>query len=211
MQKKQASHAHRGAFTRPRQRPVGTTGRSIVIMVCHTGPLTAISPRWQLRIGPCFSASAVVTRSGRGDRARVCPADLSLGNSRTPRPSLRCPRFLDPFFLIEHSHTAGSHLPEVPLQEVPPLFKSVWSTYAGRCKEAGGEQIRRQSDETCSISPSRRLLKAEALSWLLNCAKDYPDNTVAEATAVNAGLIHDALESHRKQWERIRQRAGPGG
>jgi len=56
-----------------------------------------------------------------------------------------------------------------------------------------------------------KLLKAEALSWLLHCAKDYPDNTVAETTAVIADLIHEALESHREQWERIRRYAEHGG
>ena len=53
-----------------------------------------------------------------------------------------------------------------------------------------------------------KLLKAEAVAWVLHDAKHYPDNAVAETTAVIADLIHGALEAQRKQWEKIRKIAG---
>jgi len=50
-----------------------------------------------------------------------------------------------------------------------------------------------------------KLLKAEAVSWVLHGAREYPDNAVAETTAVIADLIHEALEAHRTQWEKLRK------
>lgn len=52
-----------------------------------------------------------------------------------------------------------------------------------------------------------KLRKAEAVSWVLHGAKDYPDNAVAETTAVIADLIREASEAHERQWEKIRKLA----
>jgi hypothetical protein len=52
-----------------------------------------------------------------------------------------------------------------------------------------------------------KLLKAEALAWVLHSAREYPDNAVAETTAVIAEFIHEAMEAHSQQWEKVRSLA----
>ena len=49
-----------------------------------------------------------------------------------------------------------------------------------------------------------KLVKAEAVAWVLHDARHYPDNAVAETTAVIADLIREALDAHRELWERVR-------
>mgnify|MGYP001365134749 FL=1 len=50
-----------------------------------------------------------------------------------------------------------------------------------------------------------KLTKAEALSWVLQGAKHYPENADAVTAMVIAELIHEALEANEKQWELTRQ------
>ena len=50
-----------------------------------------------------------------------------------------------------------------------------------------------------------KLTKAEALSWVLQGAKHYPENADAVTAMVIAELIHEALEANEKQWEKIRE------
>ena len=50
-----------------------------------------------------------------------------------------------------------------------------------------------------------KLTKAEALSWVLQGAKHYPDNADSVTAMVIAELIHEALEANEKQWELTRQ------
>lgn len=50
-----------------------------------------------------------------------------------------------------------------------------------------------------------RLLKAEALCWVLHGSKNYPENALAETTGVIADLIHEALQAHREQWQHIQR------
>ena len=47
-----------------------------------------------------------------------------------------------------------------------------------------------------------RLLKAEAVAWVLHDAN--ADSNVTETAAVIADLIHEALEAHRELWEQVR-------
>ncbi len=56
-----------------------------------------------------------------------------------------------------------------------------------------------------------KLTKAEALSWVLQGAKHYPENADAVTAMVIAELIHEALEANEKQWALIRQVVKPGG
>ncbi len=50
-----------------------------------------------------------------------------------------------------------------------------------------------------------KLTKAEALSWVLQGAKHYPENADAVTAMVIAELIHEALEANEKQWEKIQE------
>jgi hypothetical protein len=50
-----------------------------------------------------------------------------------------------------------------------------------------------------------KLLKAEALAWVLHGAREYPDNAIAETTAVIAEFIREAIDAHDQQWEKIRR------
>jgi len=52
---------------------------------------------------------------------------------------------------------------------------------------------------------TEKLTRAEALSWVLQGAKHYPENADSVTAMVIAELIHEALEANEKQWEKIRQ------
>ena len=52
---------------------------------------------------------------------------------------------------------------------------------------------------------TEKLTRAEALSWVLQGAKHYPESADSVTAMVIAELIHEALEANEKQWELTRQ------
>ncbi|MFA5530200.1 MAG: hypothetical protein WDA11_06000 [Thiohalomonadaceae bacterium] len=99
-----------------------------------------------------------------------------------------------------------SHTQFVYPQTAPAVCSaqnSIW--YVGEDKETYTAGFTDLLDLTDRIID--KLLKAEAVCWVLHDAKDYPENALAETTAVIAELIHEAYEAHTTQWEGVKRLA----
>ncbi len=94
----------------------------------------------------------------------------------------------------------------LPTNDLTLINNSPWQVreeedeYGNKSELPALTQLSNQSDFITD-----KLTKAEALSWVLQGAKHYPENADSVTAMVIAELIHEALEANEKQWEKIRQ------
>ncbi len=52
---------------------------------------------------------------------------------------------------------------------------------------------------------TERLTRAQALAWVLQGSEHHPEKAGNITAMIIAELIHEALEAHEKQWDKIRR------